>query len=115
MMDPYLEDEVAQLYAYFCSGFADPHRILILYILSEGDCNVGELVEKLCLPQPTVSHHLKVLKERGIVESERAGQAVIYTLSDFRVIKALNLLRAVIADQLENQGTLAQKLQENLN
>ncbi|MEQ8673978.1 MAG: metalloregulator ArsR/SmtB family transcription factor [Aggregatilineales bacterium] len=113
-MDQHLKEEVAELYARFCSGLADTNRILILYILSEHSCNVGEIAEKLCLPQPTVSRHLKILRERGIVLAERAGQSVFYTLSDHRIIDALNLLRSVIADRLETQSTLAQQVQASL-
>lgn len=113
-MDDHLKEEVAQLYARFCSGLADTNRILILYVLSEHGCSVGEIADKLCLPQPSVSRHLKILRERGIVLAERAGQSVIYTLADHRVIDAINLLRSVIADQLETQSTLAQRVHESI-
>jgi len=110
-MDKQLQEEVAQIYANFCSGLADTNRILILYILSEDDFNVGEITERLNQPQPTVSRHLKVLKERGIVEATRKGQSMVYSLCDHRVIDALNLLRAVIADRLNTQQSLVQNVQ----
>jgi len=105
--------EINQLHAQVCSGLADPNRILILYTLAERPFNVSELAKSLGLPQPTVSRHLKILRERGMVLSKREGQAVFYFLSDVRVIEALDLLRAVLASGLQNQGELAQSAQQD--
>jgi DNA-binding transcriptional ArsR family regulator len=102
-----LIQEVNQLHANICAALADPSRILILYLLSEGPLNVNALVEKLDLPQPTVSRHLKVLRERGLVLAERDGQSVFYDLADHRVIKALDLLRTVLGERLAKQASLA--------
>ena len=102
-----LIQEINQLHANICGALADPNRILILYLLSEGPLNVNALVEKLELPQPTVSRHLKVLRERGLVSAERDGQSVYYTLTDRRVIDALDLLRTVLGERLAKQATLA--------
>jgi ArsR family transcriptional regulator len=90
-----------------CEGLADPTRILILYALDETPRNVGELAEALRAPQPTISRHLKVLRERGMVLAERMGPTVRYSLADARLIEALDLLRAVLANQLRNQAALA--------
>jgi len=103
-----LRDEVTLLHAQICSGLADPNRILIIYTLSEGVCNVNEIARRLNMNQPTVSRHLKVLRERGMVRAERDGQNVNYRLTDMRIIQALNLLRASLADILGAQAMLAQ-------
>jgi ArsR family transcriptional regulator len=105
---PYaLEQEVNQLHAEICAGLADPKRILILYALHEKPRNVSELVELLDLSQPMVSRHLKVLRERGMVSTNRIGATVEYSLADERLIQALDLLRAVLASKLMNQAALA--------
>src|SRR5258707_5027446 len=104
-MDNQLREEIANLHAQICSGLADPNRILLLYTLADCPHNVGELAEALGMPQPTVSRHLKILRERGLVCAEREGQQVVYALGDDRVIQALDLLRAVMAERLENQYT----------
>jgi DNA-binding transcriptional ArsR family regulator len=109
-MDFKLREEVTQLHAQICSGLADSNRILLLYALVENPHNVGDLAETLGLPQPTVSRHLKVLRERGLVRAERDGQAVYYQLADVRVIQALDLLRAVLGERLQNQATLARSV-----
>src|SRR3972149_407173 len=70
-----LEREVQHRPPRMCGGVAAPTRILILYALAETPRNVGELAEALHAPQPTVSRHLKVLRERGMVNAERLGPA----------------------------------------
>ena len=60
-------------------GLADPNRIMILYTLSHSPRNVTELCNELNMPQPLVSRHLKVLRERGMVTTERRGTVIIYS------------------------------------
>jgi DNA-binding transcriptional ArsR family regulator len=60
---------------------AEPHRRAILDALRSGPASVGQLVEHLGLPQPTVSKHLRVLREYRIVEAEVAAQSRIYRLN----------------------------------
>jgi ArsR family transcriptional regulator len=75
--------------------------------------NVSELAEKLGLPQPTASRHLKMLRERGLVIPERDGTSIFYSITDERVIQALDMLRAVLADQLQSQAELAESAGQN--
>lgn len=105
-MDNQLKAEITQLHAQVCSGLSDSTRILILYKVAEKPINVTDLAEALDIPQPTVSRHLKVLRERRLVLAQRDGQSVYYSLSDKRIIQALDLLRAVLANSLENQAAL---------
>jgi DNA-binding transcriptional ArsR family regulator len=109
-VDERLEREVNLLHASICQALADPKRILILYALSEGAKNVTELTEALDVPQPTVSRHLKVLRERQLVTTEREGVSVRYSLADERVIEALDTMRAVLLGGLTQQARLAQGL-----
>lgn len=101
------EAEVQLLHAQICQALADPTRILLLYQLAEGAKSVGELATALGLSQPTVSRHLKVLRERGMARTERFGTVVVYSLTDQRVIQALDLMRAVLADNLAQRAALA--------
>jgi ArsR family transcriptional regulator len=92
-LDESLEREVNLLHASVCQGLSDPKRILILYALYERPMHVNELAEALRVPQPTVSRHLKVLRERQLVAAAREGPSVLYSLADERVIQALDILR----------------------
>lgn len=109
-MQTTLRREVYQLHAEICHALSDPNRILILYELRDGPRNVGELAENLAISQPTVSRHLKVLRDRRMVKAERDGTSIYYTLADKRVIQALNLLREMLAGILEERTALAGEL-----
>lgn len=67
------------------SVLAEPARRNILDQLRLGETSVTELVERLGLSQPTVSKHLKVLREAGFVSSKVAAQRRIYRLELERV------------------------------
>ncbi len=106
-MDQTLVEEVNLLHAQLCQGLADPTRILILYLLDDSPRYVNELAEVLKVSQPTISRHLKLLRERGLVTATRESNAVRYAVRDHRVIEALDLLRAVMADALAEHAKLA--------
>ena len=109
-MNTSLEVEVNQLHAEICAGLADPNRIMILYALSQGVRNVTELCNELGMPQPLISRHLKVLRERGMVTAERRGTVINYSLGDERLIQALDLLRAVMRDGIARRAELMEAL-----
>lgn len=102
----HLEREVNVLHAHICEGLGDPKRVLILYLLGERSHNVTELTAALGVSQPTVSHHLKILRDRGLVVAEREATTVVYSLSDRRIIEALDILRTMLADLLARRASL---------
>ncbi|GAB4549554.1 MAG: hypothetical protein Fur002_26700 [Anaerolineales bacterium] len=106
MLSKKLTQEVSQLEANFCAALSDPNRLLILYALNERPLNVTEITNELGASQPTISRHLKVLRERGLVETSRQGVVITYTLADKRLIDALDILRAVMRDRFANNANL---------
>ena len=103
-----LEQEVELLHNRVCYALSDPTRICILYLLAEGGRFVNEIAELLDAPQPTISRHLRVLRERDLVHAERQGTAVCYSLVDERIIQALDLMRDIVVSQLAAGVDLAQ-------
>jgi ArsR family transcriptional regulator, zinc-responsive transcriptional repressor len=61
---------------------ADPTRLRILMELQNGQQNVGQLCRKLGMAQPTVSHHLGLLRMGELVATRRSGKAVFYSVYD---------------------------------
>jgi DNA-binding transcriptional ArsR family regulator len=101
-----LSQEINTLHADFCSALVDPTRMLILYVLDERPRNVTELSQELKAPQPSVSRHLKILRDRGVVLALRQGTTVIYSLADRRVIEALDILRTIMRERVQFQASL---------
>ena len=115
MLTQTLKQEISQLEADFCFALSDPTRILLLYALSESPLNVTELTNELGVTQPTTSRHLKVLRDRGLVHTTRQGTTITYQLSDQRLVQALDLLRAVMRDGLNQRVRVMNELtQENV-
>jgi len=64
------------------SALADPVRLSIVRQLGEDDCVCACDFTDCCgVSQPTISHHLKVLREAGVIVSERQGTNIVYSLS----------------------------------
>ena len=104
-----LSSEVTQLHADICSALADPRRILLLYAISDSPRNVSDLANAIGISQPAASRHLKILRERGLVDAVRLGASVEYNLADTRLIDALNLLRDVLRGRLVHRASLLEE------
>jgi DNA-binding transcriptional ArsR family regulator len=100
-----LVQEITQLHADFCSALADSTRLILLYALADAPRNVSELTQELGLPQPTISRHLKNLRDRGLVVATRQGTMVQYNLADRRVIDALDILRGIMRDSIQKRAS----------
>ncbi|HYO47221.1 MAG TPA: autorepressor SdpR family transcription factor [Gemmatimonadota bacterium] len=61
-------------------ALADPTRREILRMLRERDLAAGEIAARFAMTAPTVSHHLSVLKDAGLVQTERNGRSVVYSI-----------------------------------
>mgnify|MGYP001268995044 CR=1 FL=1 len=91
-------DELTLLHNIVCHAVADPKRIQIMYALHEQPRNVTALSEALASPQPTISRHLTILRERSLVVAERSGTSVTYRLADPRIIDVLDTMRQMLRE-----------------
>ncbi len=98
------EEEATLLHRYICEGVGDPKRLMLLYLVAEHPHNVSELTEALGVSQPTVSHHLRILRERGMVIAQKEGTTIYYSLGDPRILDALNVMRGFLADMLKERA-----------
>jgi DNA-binding transcriptional ArsR family regulator len=106
MINSTLTQEITNLHADLCSALADPTRLLLLYALADQPRNVTELTQELNVPQPTVSRHLKVLRDGSLVQATRQGTSVQYELTDHRIIDALDLLRSILRERIQYRASL---------
>lgn len=59
----------------------DPTRRQILELLRQGDLTAGEIAEQFNISKPSISHHLDLLRQAGLVDSTKQGQFITYTLN----------------------------------
>jgi DNA-binding transcriptional ArsR family regulator len=79
-------------------ALADPTRRQIIRLLREKDRTAGEIADYFKMSKPSISHHLNALKHAGLVQDERQGQFMVYTLNT-------TVLEEVLGWLLELTGT----------
>jgi len=94
--------EVFQLHAELLKALSHPKRLEVIHLLRGNSLNVSEMVEMLGLPQANLSQHLMVLRDAGVVETEKRGKEVFYKLAHKNFIKASDLLREVLIEKHKN-------------
>ncbi|MBC5864643.1 ArsR/SmtB family transcription factor [Flavobacterium turcicum] len=90
--------------AVLAKAIGHPARIAIIeHLISVGSCVCGAIVNELSLAQPTVSQHLKELKNAGIIKGSLEGNAICYCLDEKGFAK-LNTFFGKITTHLENKN-----------
>ena len=64
-----------------CKALSDPNRLKIVQLLSEGEKCACKLLEEFNITQPTLSHHMRILCECGLVEVRKEGRWVHYSIN----------------------------------
>src|SRR5215471_15413905 len=109
--EPVSSGELQTFKARFFKALAHPTRIRILEILVHGGRTVYELQEALTLEQATVSQQLAVLRNQGIVNAEKEGLSVRYSLRDALVGDLLEVARRIFNNHLVSTRELLRELQ----
>ena len=78
----------------FCRALADDTRQKILVMLLDEELCVGDIVEAFHMSQPTISHHLGVLKQFNLVTSRKEGKQVFYAINRDNVVECCGQLMA---------------------
>lgn len=85
-------DDIAKLFKAFC----DENRVKIIELLQSGEKCACTIQDELTIVQSTLSHHMKILVESGIVESRKDKKWTYYSLSDDGSKLALDTLRNLL-------------------
>jgi len=95
----------------FAKALADPTRQEIMELICCNWMSVGEIVEAIDVSQPTVSHHLAILRQAGLVGVRSEGKHTFYTLNQGRVVVCCGNLIKVFAPETET----AEELEKGAN
>jgi ArsR family transcriptional regulator, arsenate/arsenite/antimonite-responsive transcriptional repressor len=89
--------------ATLAKALAHPARVAIIdYLLKVDACICGDIVNELPLAQPTVSQHLKELKNAGIIKGEIEGNAICYCINEKSITKLQKFFSA-ISDKIDKK------------
>ena len=97
-------------HAEMCKVFSNPTRLMILNVLRETELTVAAIGEKLRIAPGTVSPHLLMMKRQRVLSSRKEGNQVFYRLVNPRMLKAFDLIRDVLYEQMSNEGILTKQL-----
>ena len=85
-----LDADTAKAVATTLQALATPSRLLILATLQQGATTVGALAEAVGMEQSAVSHQLRLLRNLGLVDGQRQGRHIMYTLYDDHVSELID-------------------------
>ena len=81
--------------AEFLKKLANPHRLMMLCAISDGELSVGQLNEQVRLSQSALSQHLAALRDAGLVKTRREGQTIYYSLQGKRAMQVIKVLQGL--------------------
>lgn len=102
-------DALFERHAELCKVFANPKRLKILDLLKDGERSVGAIVEETGISQPTVSQHLRKMRDQGVVTKREAGVENRYSIADDRIVDGMETMREVLLDRLADESAVAQE------
>lgn len=83
---------------------------MIIALLNGREMSVGEIAQATETALPTISQHLRVLRERQILSSRKEGQNVYYALVDPRLWEACTNIRQILLDTMKKSGIVANEI-----
>jgi DNA-binding transcriptional ArsR family regulator len=98
--------------AEFFKTLGHPVRIRVLEILKDGSRSVSELQPDVGIEASHLSQQLAVLRRAGVVQSERQGSSMIYSVVDPKIFDLLQVAKEIITSSLTGAGALLADLQE---
>ena len=90
---------IFDLQAELCAAMSSPIRLRIVHILKDGPLCVNKIAEILGITQSTTSRHLSVLRNSGILISNRAGVDVFYQVANSKIVNICEMMREVLSER----------------
>lgn len=95
------ELELFRKHAETCCIFCNERRLMIMWALGKGERSVGEIAMELNLSSQTISQHLRLMKDRGVVASTRRGRQIFYRMASPKFLEAHRMIRSAILKNLK--------------
>lgn len=98
--------EIYARHAEMCKVFSHPLRLQILNALRDQEVSVSDLAERLGVAVGNLSQHLTMMKQRRALVSRKDGNMVYYRLANPKMLKAFDLIRQVLCEQMQRESIL---------
>ena len=101
---------IFEIQARLCLAMGNATRLEIVHTLREGPRRVSDLAQLLDLPQPTVSRNVSILRNAGVLVSERKPEGMYYQIANPKITAVCDLMREVLVEHYAQQSELISKL-----
>ncbi|MFZ5902503.1 MAG: ArsR/SmtB family transcription factor [Chloroflexota bacterium] len=103
---------IFDLQAELCLAMGNSLRLQIVHLLREGPRRVNGIAEELGISQATISRHLAVLRNVGILSAQRQGTDMIYQIVNPKITDICETMRAVLAERETQRSEILQNFEE---
>ncbi len=101
--------DLIRLQAGICRTFGNPHRLHIIKLLCCGKKTATELIKETGISKANMSQHMAMLVNKGIVNSEKKGLNVVYSLADKKIAKACSIMQDITAATIIRKHQIIKK------
>lgn len=101
--DDHLDERSCKMVAGFFAVLGNPVRVAIFCELRDGRKTVSELAELCGITLQNASQHLRTMRDKGMVSTEKEGQRVYYSILDERFVLASRMVREALVEHLQAQ------------
>jgi len=105
------EHELYRHHAEMCKVLSHPTRLQVLNALREREMSVSDLAAQLQVAIGNLSQHLNMMKQRRVLLSRKEGNIVFYRLANPKTLKAFDLIREILSEQIERESALVRHLE----
>jgi ArsR family transcriptional regulator len=99
-------EKIFEIQAELCRAMGNPLRMEIVHLLRDGPLNVNDIASSVEQHQATVSRNLTILRNAGIVLTQRDGNNILYRVANPKLVDVCNLMREVLIEQIGEHSKL---------
>lgn len=98
-----------RLHTELCKAIFNPKRLVIIDALRQKEMKVLDLAQKTGISQSNLSHHLSILKSRGVLSVRRQKTNIFYSIDDEKIIRAIDLISDILKYKSTKETELIEK------
>jgi len=99
-------EKIFEIQAELCRAMGNPLRMEIVHLLRSGPLNVNDIASTVEQHQATVSRNLTILRNAGIVVTQRDGNNNLYQVANPKLVEVCDLMREVLIEQTDQRSKL---------
>lgn len=104
--------KIFEIQAELCRAMGNPLRMEIVHLLRDGPMSVHDIIAAVEQHQATVSRNLTILRNAGILVTQRDGNNIIYQVANPKLVHVCNLMREVLIEQIGERSKLLDSNEE---